>query len=100
MTVNVSVHARTPGSVQEPEVRPYIYIYPQHGGKFFNFCLFIDFFIHEVNKTLNLWILGFINNRDFYVHQCISLQEYIGISIFTHTILPPPPCDTQLPLKY
>ena len=31
---------------------------PQHGGKFFNVRIFIEFFIHEVNKTLKFWISG------------------------------------------
>ena len=30
--------------------------YPQHVGKFFNFCIFISFFIHEVKKTLKFWV--------------------------------------------
>ena len=34
------------------------YSYPQHVGKFFNFRIFIEFFIHEVNKTLTFWELG------------------------------------------
>ena len=37
-----------------------------------------------------------INNRDFYVHQGISLKEYIGISIFfTYTMLFPPSYTTS-----
>ena len=31
-----------------------------------------------------------INNRDFYVHQGISLKEYIVISIFLYDAVPPP----------
>ena len=30
--------------------------YPQHVGKFFNFRIFIKFFIHEVKKTLKFWV--------------------------------------------
>ena len=36
-----------------------------------------------------------INYRDFYVHQGISLIEYIGISIFLYDAVPPR--NTQLP---
>ena len=32
--------------------------YPQHTGKFFNFRIFIEFFIHEVKKTLKFWVSG------------------------------------------
>ena len=77
--------------------------YPQHAGKFFNFRVFIEFFIHEVKKTLAFWVLGHIwitniNYRDFYVYHGISLYEYI--EIFSYTIMSPPPCVAQLPLKY
>ena len=34
------------------------YTFPQHTGKFFNFRIFIEFFIHEVKKTLKFWVLG------------------------------------------
>ena len=52
--------------------------YPQHVGKFFNFCIFIEFFIHEVKKTLQFWVSGHIcitniNKRDYYVYQGFSL---------------------------
>ena len=30
--------------------------YPQHVGKFFNFHIFIQFFIYEVKKTLKFWV--------------------------------------------
>ena len=32
--------------------------YPQHAGKFFNFRIFIEFFLHEVKKTLKFWVSG------------------------------------------
>ena len=32
--------------------------YPQHVSKFFNFRIFIEFFIHEVNKTFKFWESG------------------------------------------
>ena len=32
--------------------------YPQHAGKFFNFRIFIEFFIHEVKKTLKFPVSG------------------------------------------
>ena len=32
--------------------------YPQHVGKFFNFRIFIEFFNHEVQKTLKFWVSG------------------------------------------
>ena len=37
-----------------------------------------------------------INNRDFYVHQGISLKEYIGISFF-FLYDAVPPRDTHIP---
>ena len=30
--------------------------YPQHVGKFVNFRIFIEFFIHEVKKTWKFWV--------------------------------------------
>ena len=50
--------------------------YPHHAGKFVNFRIFIEFFIHEVEKTLKFWVSGHIcitniNNRDFHVYQDI-----------------------------
>ena len=32
--------------------------YPQHGGKFFNFRIFIEYFIHEVKKTYKFRVSG------------------------------------------
>ena len=32
--------------------------YPQHVGKFFNFRIFIEFFIYEVKETLKFWVSG------------------------------------------
>ena len=32
------------------------YTSPQHVGKFFNFRIFIEFFIHEEKKALNFWV--------------------------------------------
>ena len=43
-------------------------------------------------------IFGQFFGRDFYVHQGISLKEYIGISIF-FLYDAVPPGDTQLPLQ-
>ena len=34
------------------------YSFPLHGGTDFNFRIFIEFFIHEVNKALKFWISG------------------------------------------
>ena len=40
------------------DVRPSVRLSVRvRGGKFFNFRLFIEFFIHEVNKTSKFWIL-------------------------------------------
>ena len=37
---------------------------PSMFGKFFNFCIFIDFFIHKVKKTLKFWVSGpFLYNK-------------------------------------
>ena len=70
------------------------YTSPHLFGQFFNFRIFIKFFIHEVKKTSKFEGSGCIcitniNDRDFYVHQGIYLKEYIGISTFSYTILFP-----------
>ena len=56
---------------------------------------------HLQSKKKNIKVLGYrscicitnMNNRDFYVHQGISMKEYtsMGISTSSYTILPPPP---------
>ena len=63
------------------------YTYPQLFCQFFNFRIFNKFFIYEVKNHQRFWYRGRIcitniNNRDLYVHQVISLIEYIGVSIF------------------
>ena len=45
---------------------------------FSSFAFLLNFFIHELNKTLKFRVLGHIcitsiNNQDFYVYQGISL---------------------------
>ena len=34
------------------------YTSPHHVDKFFNFRIFIEFFIHELKKTLKFWVSG------------------------------------------
>ena len=73
---------------------------PSFFCQFFNFRIFIRFFIYEVKKPWTFRYRGRIcitniNNRDFYAHQGISLKEYIGISIFLIRCCPPR--NTQLP---
>ena len=78
--------------------------YPQHGGKFFNFRIFIEFCIHEVNKTLKFWISGpyFYNkyqkSRFLYLSGHFFVRIYRDFNFYLYDTVPP--CDTQLPLKY
>ena len=62
---------------------------------FSTFAFLLNFSFMKYRKHQSFRIRGCIcitniNNRDFYVHQGIYLKEYIGISIFSYTMLFPP----------
>ena len=72
---------------------------------FSTFAFLLNFsFIKQRNHQSFMYrgriCITIINNRDFYVHQGISLKEYIGISILSYTILFPPVIHNFLLIYY